>query len=238
MAFFVIFFTIYKCKKNRRKAFFMKSNRKNDSIAEMKISEFMQKNFYSQTDKYFNHSAVFKKISTKEHQLDGIDELLIMDNSILYIDEKTDLLFRENPTTFCFELDSLQGKEKILRSGWLLNDNYTTHYFLLYPHKKPEVEEWGITDITSIEGVLLSKEKLLAYLKEEGLTIENMKKRAEIIRKKYKHSNQTEYSKSEKHPNIWFAYSGKIAEKPINLVIKKEILMNLADNCFTIYPVL
>lgn len=214
----------------------MKSNRKNDSIAEMKISEFMQKYFYSQTSKYFNHSAVFKKISTKEHQLNGIDELLIMDNSILYIDEKADLLFRENPTTFCFELDSLQGKEKILRPGWLLMDNYTTHYFLLYPHKNPEIEEWGITDITSIEGILLSKEKLLAYLEKEGLTIENMRKKAEIIREKYKYSNQTEYSKSPNHPDIWFAYSGKIAEKPINLVIKKEILTSLADNCFIIRP--
>ena len=214
----------------------MKSNRKNDSIAEMKISEFMQQYFYSQTSKYFNHSAVFKKISTKEHQLNGIDELLIMDNSILYIDEKADLLFRENPTTFCFELDSLQGKEKILRPGWLLMDNYTTHYFLLYPHKNPEIEEWGITDITFIEGILLSKEKLLAYLEKEGLTIENMKKRAEIIREKYKDSNQTEYSKSPNHPDIWFAYSGKIAEKPINLVIKKEILTSLADNCFIIRP--
>lgn len=214
----------------------MKSNRKNDSIAEMKISEFMQKYFYSQTSKYFNHSAVFKKISTKEHQLNGIDELLIMDNSILYIDEKADLLFRENPTTFCFELDSLQGKEKILRPGWLLMDNYTTHYFLLYPHKNPEIEEWGITDITSIDGILLSKEKLLAYLEKEGLTIENMKKRAEIIREKYKDSNQTEYSKSPNHPDIWFAYSGKIAEKPTNLVIKKEILTSLADNCFIIHP--
>lgn len=214
----------------------MKSNRKNDSIAEMKISEFMQKYFYSQTSKYFNHSAVFKKISTKEHQLNGIDELLIMDNSILYIDEKADLLFRENPTTFCFELDSLQGKEKILRPGWLLMDNYTTHYFLLYPHKNPEIKEWSITDITSIDGILLSKEKLLAYLEKEGLTIENMRKRAEIIREKYKDSNQTEYSKSPNHPDIWFAYSGKIAEKPINLVIKKEILTSLADNCFTIRP--
>ena len=159
-----------------------------------------------------------------------------MDNSILYIDEKADLLFRENPTTFCFELDSLQGKEKILRPGWLLMDNYTTHYFLLYPHKNPEIEEWGITDITFIEGILLSKEKLLAYLEKEGLTIENMKKRAEIIREKYKDSNQTEYSKSPNHPDIWFAYSGKIAEKPINLVIKKEILTSLADNCFIIRP--
>lgn len=90
-------------------------------------------------------------------------------------------------------------------------------------------------DFTIVEAILLNKKKLLAYLASLGLTKEVLIDRAKQMREVYRFSgNNYAHEDEEGIDFLHYTYTLRLVEKPINLVIDKKKLVELADLAYFI----
>lgn len=143
--------------------------------------------------------------------------------------------------TFAFEIESLQSNNGQPVEGWLLNDSLkTTHYILIWPNVKCEYDGNGTcvrktlgnlkkSDFTVIEALLINKKSIIRYLNGHGWDKEKLASFAQDIKQQ-----GLEGKVNSDNKNFYFYYSKAIAEQPINVVIKKEILFNLAQRAYLV----
>lgn len=188
------------------------SNRKEDIILESFIGSIMDK-IYKKNN--FNTERVYDALQQKK----GVDVIFRKGNKEFYIDEKAAIkYYNKNLLTFSFELAST------LNIGWFSeNNNFvkTTHYILIYP----KATKRDLSDLYEIEYILISKKKLWQYLKSINFPTEK-----DII-EKLKNIPVNKYGKKQIifSPEIKIVYSlNIIPEKPLNIVINKNLLYKLS----------
>lgn len=203
-----------------------KSNWEEDCKKEKEIGLFLDENYYPSQFKSF------ERISERELQLKGIDVIVCKDKKIK-LDEKaqTDYVNEDLPTA-AFEVSFLdrKGNEGI---GWFKDPSKETELYLIVGiHVKPDkVTNFTKEDINYLDFILIDRQRLSQFI-NQYYTDEEIKR----IFQELKQNKLIKKNCSNECPWVTFSYSIHKAEKPCNIVIKKDKLKQLSLQCGDIYP--
>ena len=152
----------------------------------------------------------------------GVDVIIETNGGkTIYIDEKATLQYiNKNIPTFAFEIRNTTSSAQ----GWLYNPNYVTDYYLLaWPNATdesiPNAESFFNTEVMSIK-----RSGVVQLLVDNGLT----EGRILDLVQQYQ-SRLSETNKFEIASGITLNFNQFLAERPINVVVKKNILSRYAD---------
>ena len=224
----------------------MESFRYQDMHAEKSLGKFMDAYFYNRLKTYAGGIVKYTRMLDKESQLKGIDVCLEADDKKFVIDEKASFYYSNAMIpTFAFEIDSIQKGHSMPVQGWFINDELETQlYMLIWPNVKCESKDkvWirksigNLTkdDFTIIEAMLIYKSEIRREVAKLGYSKEQLTEIATKIRSEERGSNDTK--RFDLTNDIKIVYSGQLPEKPINLVISKNILRELAEKIYLIAP--
>ena len=203
--------------------------------AEAQLACFMDKYLYSN----FPNNEAFdniRRIDDKREQLNGIDvEFIGKDGKHYCVDEKAQLYYlNQDLPTFAFEI--LFKRNGYDTTGWLCNDSLKTDlYMLIWPFATQDTPK-GITwdKFTKADCLLIQKKRLLKMLSDKGLSIEEMLDGARRIRR----SGKTGKIPIAGLRGIYYYASNpqRYREAPINIVISKNILNEIAQRRYIVLP--
>lgn len=200
----------------------MRSHRKRDSEVEKEISRFLDETVYPKI------GAEVERLTDQYNQLRGIDLLFTYKDIFkAKVDEKalTHYINKDLPT-FAFELSSVQGD--VTREGWFTNEKLETDFYMLIWLWANE--EWDLKreNITKVQLYLVNKQDLLDYLESNGLSILDLRRKANEIR-----LNAVDGPlEKESYKDFYFYLSKNLSEEPVNIVFRKELLARLATYKF------
>lgn len=209
------------------------SRRRLDMQAESELATFLDDYFYSRLINSGELTSA-QRITDIETQREGIDVIVSKNSWQALIDEKAQLYYINNGLpTFAFELGFLlDGRETI---GWFLNDELRTdRYFLLWPNATTsDLKRLTAKDFTAVYGLMIKKKSVQQYLQGIGLSKEHLLRKLHQLRAsgtvgKHPSGNSGVYYYVS-DPNLY-------SESPINLVISKKILKNIASAAYNIKP--
>lgn len=141
------------------------------------------------------------------------------------VDEKAAITRLDgNLSTFAFELYTSNNKNNI---GWFVNKNCKNNYYsLIYLTSFAN----NIQRIDKIECILLNKSKILkevlSELDKRNIHFNNI---LDIMNEIPIASNGKKYLRLNKYMKIVYSLN-VIPEKPINVIIDKQYLLNIADD--------
>lgn len=222
----------------------IESFRSQDMRAEQKLGEFMDSYFYSKLQSKDGSPLSFSRKSDKDSQLKGIDICIEIGGKSMLIDEKASVYYSNVMIpTFAFEIDSMQKGHTEPVEGWFVNDDLQTEYYMLiWPNVKcvQNGDKWVRKDIkflkkddfTIVEAMLIDKTEMRNMLEQNGFDKERLLEYARRLRKI--HSNEQSKKEEQLFENVKIIFSGQLAEKPINLVIRKEMLQKMAKGIYLI----
>ena len=182
-------------------------------------------------DEHLYNNATFTKhlrTDNLSEQLKGSD--IVLSNPSLnlenvVVDEKaiTHYLTEQIPT-FALEL-SFIARNGSLMEGWFTDtDKVTDYYLFAWPLAD---KEWDIelSNIKHVDYALVKRSKIIEWLSNQGFPIEKLREKAEIIR-----NTVTENGPIDKvyGKDFWFFMSERLAECPINVIIKRSVYEKLA----------
>lgn len=211
------------------------AHREEDHSAEKELALFMDKFLYERFPTGSAFSSI-RRVQDKEEQLNGVDvEFIGTDGRVYCVDEKAQLHYlNQNLPTFALELLSYQkGYDTV---GWLCNSKLKTDFFMLIWPSATTDDYEGITwdQFTKADCLLIQKSKILKKLASKGLTVERMLSDARDIRAS---------GRKGKIPipgikGIYYfaSYPRKYQEAPINIVVAKPILKDLAQRRYVVTP--
>ena len=202
----------------------MASNFLLDSNKEQIVHEYLEKFLYPNIINIDGTPVKYTPYADEFHQKQGIDIELDWDKTKLIIDEKsaTDYL-NFQLDTFVLELSFLsQNGNRVL--GWYLRDDLQTKYYLFcwlkcYNNKLEKVDDIEFVDCALVEKARLRNSKI------ESLQYNT------LIKYCYDttlFSQETKYKTAPFNNKTYLTYSPQKDEKPINLVVKKEIYSHYA----------
>ncbi|HFI0409949.1 TPA: hypothetical protein ACGOX2_001860 [Streptococcus suis] len=212
---------------------------KDKDIIDNEISPFLDEYFYN---KKINPSGnvKFKRVTDEALQNKRIDGYL---NDDVAADEKVATHYvNDTLNTFAFEIN--YSKNNKILDGWLFGDKYseTKYYILGYVKcnnvQKREWQQIRKDNIEQIDLIFVEKESIHRFLLEFNITKENYGEVSKEIRtylNKYNLKSKTvntEINKTTKSIR-WFLSPGSIYyENPLNILIQKSDLCDLAKYCF------
>lgn len=194
--------------------------RSEDSRLEGIVNEFL--------DKYFlNTFDDVHWVKDKDTQVKGVDILLTSSTLGLHdaqVDIKSAVKYSDRYLgTYSLEL-SFIGRGYKERTGWFINDELDTEYYLLlYPRsQKHYTDIKTVDDIDYVDYYLVKKEDLKKFFISRGYDKERFLDVCAEMREELGDSNRklTWDSDSE---NFHFSLTGYLAEKPINVVVKRQV---------------
>lgn len=199
------------------------SYRGRDMHVERVIAQYLDEHLYND-GRFSRH----ERTDGREEQLLGSDIIISVPSLGIQdaiVDEKaiTHYMIRQIPT-FALELSFLSQSGNIVE-GWLTDtDKVTEYYLMMWPlATKPWNVE--IEDIKSIDYMLVKRSDILDWLASQGYTINKLKEKAELIRKTISENGAIDKVDGK---DFWFFLTTKLAECPINVVIRKKIYESLA----------
>ena len=203
--------------------------RKTDMEAERELALYLDKYLYSQP--IFTRSD---RTDTASEQINGSDIIVSIPSlgiSDAVVDEKASIYYiNKNLPTFVLEL-SFINKVKTESLGWFLKDDLSTEYYLFQWIKADVEKPFDVTSekITEIECVLVSKKKLREYFDKQGYSVDKLKSISDAIRKNgvIPQTGTNDFK---------FCYTETFAEKPINIVLRKDVYINLSEAKFLVKP--
>jgi hypothetical protein len=209
------------------------TRRKEDHSAETELALFMDKFLYERFPTGSAFSSI-RRVHEKVEQLNGVDvEFIGTDGRVYCVDEKAQLHYlNKSLPTFAFELLSYQkGYDTV---GWLCNDKLKTDlYMLIWPYAVQD-DYQGITweQFTKADCLLIQKRMVLKMLASKGLTIERMLSDARSIRASGRKGKIP--IPGVKGVYYFASYPRKYQEAPINIVVSKSILKELAQRHYVV----
>ena len=193
--------------------------RKSDSAAEVEIAQFLDMEFYPKyaTDKIRCNNA--------DEQMMGLDVIFDYGGiKAMKVDEKTAAHYvNKDLPTFAFEVNFLRTNGE-LTDGWFFDQNKVTDYYLLVWAWATKDKGFSSADITKLDVLIINRQKIIDMLAGYNLThIEAANTATELRRK-------DEFGAFQKFADkpFYFFYSPQLAEKPVNIIIKKSMLLQLA----------
>lgn len=198
-------------------AYNSKIRREDEKCAEI-VSQFLEKHFYNKTENY-------ERIDDREKQLQGVDVIFFFNNKQYICDEKAAIRYvNKGLQTFAFELSFL-GKGDKLIDGWLISNTKINNSFLCIWIDKADYDILeDVDDIKELEIALIDKQVLVDYLQSLGWTVNKLHIKADRMRK-----NLNEPQGDININGCRFVCSRKLAEKPVNVLVSREKLKELAD---------
>lgn len=199
-----------------------------DNAAEMQVSAYLDKNFYPL------YTQNFVRYTDRKTQMSGIDVSFDLGSlKDILVDEKalSHYVNRDLPT-FAFELSFRSSRGDII-PGWFYDEQKRTEYYLISWIKATKDKGFQASDIMELDTLLVSRSAIQAMLASYGLTKAVAESKASAIRQ------NSIRGVSEKNLSVrpyYFYYSDQLAELPINLIVRKEILVSVATRRFTIIP--
>ncbi|MBP7359598.1 MAG: hypothetical protein KA955_09720 [Prevotella sp.] len=203
--------------------------RTKDMEAERELSKYL--------DKYLYSKAMFSRAERTDNastQIDGSDIIVSIPSLNIrdaVVDEKASIYYiNKDLRTFVLELSFL-NRGLNYNEGWFVDNRLATEYYLMQWIKADIADPWMVKDhnIKEIECVLVSKKKLQKYFEEQGLTHEKLKEITEHMRK------DSSY-RAPYNPEFRFYYSPQLAEKPINILLNKEVYIRLGEFHYFVTP--
>ena len=200
------------------------SLRNYDMGAEQELAKFLDRCFWARL-KAEGAILDWERVIDREVQLAGTDVVLTSHKGRFACDEKSTLHYlNRNIPTFAFELSFMRndGGEAC---GWLLNDELaTTHYVLSWPcAATDDFRTVRCEDFTEAEVMVVPKASLRRWLASMGADAARLAEWSRRLRASNCsgriESGRREYS---------FYKSVQLAEVPVNVVIYKQYLAQLA----------
>jgi hypothetical protein len=210
-----------------------KSNFIDDLNGEKVLANFLDEFLYKKLEIQNFSRTTSNKSNYLTNQYKGIDVTFTFNSFNYIIDEKATLYYPEGIPTFAFELR--YKKDNKWHPGWFYDETKETEYYLLaWPKRKNvKLSELKLDDINTVEVMLLARKDLHNYLNEHyAINSAAINDAVDGIIK----ANQ--FGKLEKiHPSSghYYYYTEYLAETPINLVVQKNTLKQLAIFHFVIY---
>ena len=209
------------------------SRRSADMAAEAELASFLDEYLYAPLLAE-GHFESISRVHDKEHQLKGVDVVVTTGKTTGNIDEKAQIYYvNKNLPTFAFELQFLKYGEVI--EGWFLNDGLSTDYYLLiWPQATTDsIYELTKETFTRLDALMISKKKLRSRLEELGLSKAVLMQKAAELRR-----NRVYGKTATGHKGIYYYLSDsrKYVEAPINIVVSKAILQELATAHYEVTP--
>ena len=225
----------------------LESNFYNDQKKELIMRDFMVKHYYSLIRNRDGSSARYTIVTNKKMQDEGKDILLEVDNKTIAIEEKAQTDYINNPTgplpTFAFELyNSASG-----RIGWFIDSNKKSDYYnIIWPHSTRDLN--SISYIEYAEFALISVNRLREFIFKNYMTPDKLLEYAKLISSEKligaeESNNKLYYSQPPfARKQVYIVYTkspgsgmvGKV-ERPVNLVISKNILLGLSSETRKLY---
>ena len=199
------------------------SYRGRDMHVERVIAQYLDEHLYND-GRFTRHD----RTDGREEQLSGSDIIISVpslgiQNAV--VDEKaiTHYMTKQLPT-FALELSFLSQSGNIVE-GWLTDtDKITEYYLMMWPvATKPWTIE--IEDIKYIDYLLVKRSDILQWLANQGYTVDKLKEKAETIRNTITENGAIDKVSGK---DYWFFLTTKLAECPINVVIRRKIYESLA----------
>jgi hypothetical protein len=196
-----------------------KTLRQSDSAAEIEIGKFLDKFFY------VDHVTNFSRYNDINQQMSGVDVKFDYRNQTnMLVDEKAAAHYvNKDIPTFAFEINFLLNSGQLV-DGWFYDGNKLTQYYLLGWIWAKKDKGFTMDDITKLDIMIINRLSIIEYLSQNGLTRENANRISNEIRKK---GDFGAYEKSS-DKSYYFFYSPQLSEKPVNIIIKKNALLNLS----------
>lgn len=193
--------------------------RKNDEKGEIAVNKFLEKNFYSK------FCSNYSRITDKNLQISGIDTIFVINENKYTCDEKSAIRYaNKNLKTFSLEL-SFYNRKNQLCDGWFLdNSKKNNSYLFCWINKSLNNEILNCNDILEIEIALVLKEKIFDYLDSIGWNYDKLHEKCIKIL-----SNSNEYLGDISKTEIKFSFSKQLVEKPINVLLKREVLKRISE---------
>ncbi|WP_404328402.1 hypothetical protein [Mesobacillus maritimus] len=206
----------------------MKSQYKGDKKTESVVADFLDQYFYPKLNIHR-----FQRITDLDQQHRGMDVVFTANNQPYIVDEKAQLHYNPPLPTFAFEVK--YKKNGIWKPGWLFDQTKETQYYLLVWPKRDDVDlkELEVNNIKTTEVMLISRKQLLDYLNN---SFQINEKTVELEATAIIHEKQ--FGKLHTiHPDSthYYFYTERLAETPINIVIQKNTLKQLALFHFVVY---
>lgn len=104
------------------------------------------------------------------------------------------------------------------------NDNLDTEYYL-FCWLNATRKDFTKDDIRWLEYALVRKKDLIQYLESENLTREHILENRDWILNNVKEKGAIG---KDKHKDLYFYYSPQLAERPVNIIVKKDVYLKLA----------
>lgn len=233
----------------------MESFRPQDMRAEQELAKFMDENFYDRLTLKPGHEGQtisHERIQDKGTQLQGIDVILTVGEKRYLIDEKASLYYSNVMIpTFAFEISFFNPSSNSISEGWFVkNGQQTEYYMLIWPNVKcvqkgtdkawvrKDIKHLEKTDFTIVEAMLVKKSSVIEYFAKKDWSISRIVGYADQFRKRCNNASEkkSEVLSAEPDENdpVKIEYSGMLAEKPINLVLRKNVLKEMASGVYLI----
>lgn len=202
------------------------NTRTEDERLEKVISNYLDKNLYL-LQNGFNYFQ--RNTSDTTLQFAGVDVAFSLKDDFNYADEKMATSYiNKDLQTFSMELRTLNKKGSQVE-GWFVNSSQiNTHYVLgfITASKDKFINE---EDIKAIEIVIIEKKKLLQYVSKYFDINRSEEIYQEFVKGKSVQEVNSELKLNTDKNGFIVFFSSKLREKPMNLLIKKEIYVKLAD---------
>ena len=236
------------------------STRKSDSHGERIVHQFLEEHFYKvlQNDalrSIFGDSEIerIESVTDVVRQCLGVDTVIHLrdTNEDKLLDEKASIYYiNKNLSTFAFELMT-KRKDGIFTDGWFVNDHFqNSHYLVMWLKARGKKDRDGnwingsryirsltVDDIRSVEAFLLDKDQMHSYLKRLGITPQMLKKKAIEMHNGNIHKFFLTDDIRIQNSGYKACYDSKtMFEEPVNLLLNKSLLAQLADHRFEIKP--
>lgn len=220
------------------------------------------KRFEEESTRFLIRSHILMELGTKliiediERQKQGVDLIcdIPFDDGTIKESQNVDIkAIASTIPTFCFEVAGNTGSGQV---GWLLNSELVTDYYLVVYHDiiggtnySANKEILTVDNVNYTKAMLINKEKL-QQLVLDYFMFDSLKDAQEVV-KRIKFLNQDEtkmttYSydgvritqlnnaSDKKDLKMWFSASNHLKERPINVVIRQQLLESLSDKIFVL----
>lgn len=208
-----------------------------------------------------NKSKILVELGTKEivkdrdRQLKGIDivcdlPLKFPQSMFRNKDKNIDIksIAKVIPT-FSFEISGNASSGQI---GWLINPKLTTDYYLIVYHEiddssqsyKINKQKMTLDNINYTKAILIKKSKLLKNISKEFNEntfeeiidkIRNISKDAKgIQRYVLNEGNIVKKERGDTNSIMWFTISKQLKEEPINIIVRRQILEQIAERIWEV----
>ena len=178
-------------------------------------------------DKIYKEKKIeFERIFDLDLQHQGIDLKIFINSNQYLIDEKAQLHYINSELpTFTFELSYM--KNNILKNGWLFDENKKTEYYFLITGiylKENKTKLKTSDDIKKLKITSVNRNKMIQHLDSIGLNISTLQKYDNHFRMNNSYG-KNEITELDKYSEGLIYFSEQLVEKPINIQLRLEYLI-------------